>query len=95
MTTSHKITTHLWFDTQAKAAAEFYVDIFPNSAIQHLTVLRDTPSGDCDVVTFTLAGQPFQAISAGPYFTLNPSVSFTVYCATAAQVGASPTSWPE
>ena len=88
MTTSHKITTHLWFDTQAKAAAEFYVDIFPNSAIQHLTVLRDTPSGDCDLVTFTLAGQPFQAISAGPYFTLNPSISFTVYCATAAEVDA-------
>lgn len=86
MTVTHKIIPHLWFDTQAKAAAEFYVDIFPNSAVQHLTVLRDTPSGDCDLVTFTLAGQPFQAISAGPFFPLNPSISFTVHCATAEEV---------
>ena len=88
MAATHKITPHLWFDTQAKAAAEFYVDVFPNSAIHHLTVLRDTPSGDCDVVAFELVGQPFQAISAGPYFTANPSVSFTVNCATVAEVDA-------
>ncbi len=88
MATQHKITPHLWFDTQAKAAAEFYVDVFPDSAVTHLTVLRDTPSGDCDVVSFELAGQPFQAISAGPIFTPNPSVSFTVNCATAAEVDA-------
>jgi predicted 3-demethylubiquinone-9 3-methyltransferase (glyoxalase superfamily) len=88
MTATTQNHPHLWFDTQAKAAAEFYVDIFPNSAVQHLTVLRDTPSGDCDLVTFTLAGQPFQAISAGPFFPLNPSVSFTVHCATAEEVDA-------
>jgi predicted 3-demethylubiquinone-9 3-methyltransferase (glyoxalase superfamily) len=88
MTVTNKIIPHLWFDTQAKAAAEFYVDAFPNSAVQHLTVLRDTPSGDCDLVTFTLAGQTFQAISAGPFFPLNPSISFTVHCATAEEVDA-------
>lgn len=88
MTSQHKITPHLWFDTQAKAAAEFYVEIFPNSALKQLTVLHDTPSGDCDLVTFELAGQPFQAISAGPFFTPNPSISFSVNCATVAQVDA-------
>jgi len=88
MTVTGKIIPHLWFDTQAKAAAEFYVDAFPNSAVQHLTVLRDTPSGDCDLVTFTLVGQTFQAISAGPFFPLNPSISFTVHCATAEEVDA-------
>jgi predicted 3-demethylubiquinone-9 3-methyltransferase (glyoxalase superfamily) len=41
-------------------------------------VLHDTPSGDCDVVSFTLWGQPFMAISAGPVFTFNPSISFFV-----------------
>lgn len=86
--TTHKITPHLWFDTQAKAAAEFYVSLFPNSAVEHLTVLRDTPSGDSDMVTFTLAGQPYMAISAGPFFTPNPSVSFIVNCATVAEVDA-------
>jgi len=72
----HKITPHLWYDTEAKEAAEFYCFLFPDSKITNLTTLHDTPSGDCDVVSFQLSGQPFMAISAGPYFKFNPSVSF-------------------
>lgn len=71
-----KITPHLWFDKQAKEAAEFYASLFPDSAIQSVSTIRDTPSGDCDIVSFRLAGQPFMAISAGPLFKFNPSVSF-------------------
>lgn len=70
------ITPHLWFDTQAREAAAFYCSLFPESRIEHVTTIRDTPSGECDVVSFVLAGQPFMAISAGPYFTFNPSISF-------------------
>lgn len=72
------ITAHLWFDTQAREAAEYYVSVFPDSRIDSLTQLHNTPSGDCDVLAFTLAGQPFMAISAGPLFKFNPSVSFMV-----------------
>lgn len=72
------ITPHLWFDTQAKQAAAFYCSVFPQSKIDSIAQLRDTPSGDCDVVSFTLHGQPFMAISAGPLFKFNPSVSFFV-----------------
>ena len=72
------ITPHLWFDTQAREAAAFYCDLFPDSQVDSVTTLYDTPSGDCDVVAFTLHGQPFMAISAGPMFTFNPSVSFFV-----------------
>lgn len=74
------ITPHLWFDTQAKEAAEYYVSVFPNSKISSIQTLHDTPSGDCDVVSFELNGQPFMAISAGPTFKLNEAVSFIVYC---------------
>ncbi len=77
-----RITPHLWFDTQAKEAAEFYTSLFKDSEIANVTTLRDTPSGDCDIVSFALAGQPFQAISAGPLFAFNPSISFRVDCAT-------------
>jgi len=77
-----RITPHLWFDTQAREAAEFYCSIFPNSRIVHVTTLRDTPSGDCEVVSFELAGQPFMAISAGPLFKFNESISFIVPCET-------------
>jgi len=73
-----KITPHLWFDKEAREAAEFYVSLFPGSKIINVTRLTDTPSGDCDLVSFDLAGQPFMAISAGPSFKFNPSVSFHI-----------------
>lgn len=73
------ITPHLWFDTQAKEAAEFYASVFENSKVTNVSTIHDTPSGDCDVVSFTILGQPFMAISAGPYFTFNPSISFMIH----------------
>jgi predicted 3-demethylubiquinone-9 3-methyltransferase (glyoxalase superfamily) len=72
------ITPHLWFDTQAVEAARFYGSLFPDSSVDSIVTLRDTPSGDCDVVAFRLGGQPFMAISAGPLFAFNPAVSFIV-----------------
>lgn len=71
-----KIVPHLWFDKEAKEAAKFYTSLFPDSKITGVNRIRDTPSGDCDVVSFELASQPFMAISAGPFFKFNPSVSF-------------------
>ncbi len=73
-----KITPHLWFNTEAKEAAAFYTSLLPNSEVTNITQIHNTPSGDCDIVSFTLAGQPFMAISAGPLFTFNPSVSFFI-----------------
>ncbi|MGK6350668.1 VOC family protein [Parapedobacter sp. DT-150] len=73
-----KIVPHLWFDKEAKEAAEFYTSLFPDSRITHTTLLRSTPSGDSDVVSFELWKQEFMAISAGPVFKFNPSVSFMV-----------------
>ena len=72
------ITPHLWFDTQAKEAAEFYSTVFPDSSVTNVSTLHDTPSGDCDIVSFRVWGQDFMAISAGPVFTINPSISFMV-----------------
>jgi predicted 3-demethylubiquinone-9 3-methyltransferase (glyoxalase superfamily) len=75
----HKITPHLWFDKEAREAAELYVSAFGGSSkITNVRTLRDTPSGDSDIVSFELSGQPFMAISAGPLFKFNPSVSFMV-----------------
>jgi predicted 3-demethylubiquinone-9 3-methyltransferase (glyoxalase superfamily) len=76
----HGIVPHLWYATEAKEAAEFYCSVFSDSKINHISRLRDTPSGDCDVVSFTLLGKPFMAISAGPLFKFNESISFMVYC---------------
>ncbi len=73
-----KIIPHLWFDKEAKEATAFYTSLFPNSKIKSIATIPDTPSGDADMVTFDLAGQSFMAISAGPYFKLNPSISLFV-----------------
>ncbi len=75
-----KITPHLCYDKEAREAAEFYVSIFPQSKINSVVTLNDTPSGSVDTVTFELLGQEFQAISVGPDFKFNPSVSFYVTC---------------
>jgi predicted 3-demethylubiquinone-9 3-methyltransferase (glyoxalase superfamily) len=81
-----QITPHLWFDKEAKEAAEFYVTVFPNSRITHSSIIHDTPSGDCEIVSFELNGQSFMAISAGPLFKFNEAVSFMVPCETQAEV---------
>jgi len=76
---TQKIIPFLWFDKQAKAAAEFYVSAFGgDSAVTSVTPIADTPSGDVELVGFRLLGYQFTAISAGPAFKINPSVSFFV-----------------
>lgn len=73
-----KIIPHLWFDKEAKEATQFYTTVFPQSKITHTSTIKNTPSGDCDIVSFELWNQPFMAISAGPYFKFTPATSFIV-----------------
>jgi predicted 3-demethylubiquinone-9 3-methyltransferase (glyoxalase superfamily) len=56
-----KISPHLWFDKEAKEAAEFYCAVFPDSKITNIAILHDTPSGDLDTVSFELWG--FKTVS--------------------------------
>jgi len=82
-----KITPHLWYDKEAREVAEFYVSVFgKDSRIKSLTIIHDTPSGDAETVSFELYGQEFMAISAGPFFKFNPSISFMISCNTAEEV---------
>ncbi len=83
-----KITPHLWFDREAVEAAKLYTSAFPDSKISNITKIHNTPSGDSDIVSFTLSEQSFMAISAGPLFKFNPSVSFQVKCKTKSEVDA-------
>ncbi|HLV30039.1 MAG TPA: VOC family protein [Chitinispirillaceae bacterium] len=78
ITNKQKIIPHLWFDKEAEKAAGFYTSIFPESEITSITKIRNTPSGDTNSVSFKIRGHSFVAISAGPLFKLNPSISFFV-----------------
>ena len=75
---AQKIIPHLWYDREAKEAAEFYTSTFPHSKIINSTVLENTPSGKCDLVSFDILGYSFMAISAGPLFKFTPAISFMV-----------------
>jgi predicted 3-demethylubiquinone-9 3-methyltransferase (glyoxalase superfamily) len=85
-----KITPHLWYAKEAEEAARFYASIFPDSRVDRVTPLPvDSPSGPAGsvkVVEFTLCGQPFLAISAGPLDPFNHSISFVVSCDDQAEI---------
>jgi len=79
-----KILTHLWFAKEAAEAARYYASIFPDSRVDRVTpLMSDSPSGPAGsvkIVEFTLFGQPFQAISAGPHHEFNDAISILVFC---------------
>ncbi len=85
-TIEQKIVPHLWFDKEAKQAAKFYTSIFKDSRIKSTAMIHDTPSGSVEIVTFELFGQEFKAISAGPLFKFNESISFIVKCDTQEEI---------
>jgi predicted 3-demethylubiquinone-9 3-methyltransferase (glyoxalase superfamily) len=79
-----KIFTHLWFAEGAEEAAAFYASIFPDSRVDRVTVLQSEspsgPPGSVRVVDFTLSGQRFQAMTAGPHHDFNDAISIVVTC---------------
>jgi len=79
-----KIYTHLWYAKNADEAAKFYASIFPNSRVDRITpLLSESPSGppgSVKVVDFTLFGQRFQAMTAGPHHEFNDAISMVVAC---------------
>jgi predicted 3-demethylubiquinone-9 3-methyltransferase (glyoxalase superfamily) len=84
-----RITPNLWFDTQGKEAAEFYVSVFPNSEITNVTYYNEAgprEAGMVLTVDFVLDGQPYTAINGGPQFTFDEAVSLLVSCADQAEV---------
>jgi predicted 3-demethylubiquinone-9 3-methyltransferase (glyoxalase superfamily) len=79
-----KIFTFLWYAKEAEEAAAFYCSIFPDSHVDRVTpMLSESPSGppgSVKVVDFTLLGQRFQAMTAGPHHDFNDAISITVLC---------------
>jgi predicted 3-demethylubiquinone-9 3-methyltransferase (glyoxalase superfamily) len=74
---NNQIFPCLWFDGNAKEAAEFYCTVFNNSKI-----IDDTPM----VVTFELNGSKFMGLNGGPKFKFDEAVSFVVNCDTQEQI---------
>ena len=86
-----KIVPNLWFNGNAREAAEYYVSVFPNSKItgdskypasseDGLADFQLELAGKDLTVEFELNGEAFTAINAGPEFKFNEAVSFAVAC---------------
>ena len=87
MATMQKITSNLWFDTQAEEAAKFYTSVFKNSRIGKISrygkegyEIHKRPEGSVMTVQFYLEEQEFTALNGGPLFKFNEAISFIVNC---------------
>jgi len=67
----------LWFDGQAKAAADFYCTVFKDSKITAVNPI---------VVAFELNGNKFMGLNGGPQFKFNEAISLVVNCDTQAEI---------
>src|SRR5450755_2542116 len=86
LTNKIAMATCLWFDKNAEEAAKFYAATFPESRVG---AVHKSPSdypngkaGDVLTVDFTLLGQPFVGLNAGPGTTFNEGISFQVFTDT-------------
>lgn len=93
MATMNKITSNLWFDSQAEEAANFYVSVFKNAKIGRITKFSDEgyeihkrPAGSTMTVEFFLEGQSFLALNGGPIFKFNEAISFIINCETQEEI---------
>ena len=67
----------LWFDGQAKAAAEYYCSIFKNARIT-----AENPI----VVNFELNGFKFMGLNGGPKYKFSPANSYVIECDTQEEI---------
>ena len=77
-----KNTICLWYDRDAEAAARFYAETFPDSAV---TGIHRAPSdfpggkaGDVLTVEFTVCGVPCLGLNGGPVFPQTEAFSFQI-----------------
>jgi len=92
-----KITANLWFDGNAKEAADYYVSVFPDSKITNtsyypnsegegLADFQQDLAGKVLTVQFELSGVPFVAINAGSEFKFTEAISFSISCKDQAEI---------
>ena len=84
-----KITTFLWFDTQAEEAANFYVSLFKNSKVLNLARYGDAgpgPKGSVMIAEFELDGQKFVGLNGGPQFKFTEAISLAINCTSQEEV---------
>src|SRR5262245_2520773 len=79
----------LWFDTEAEAAANHYVSIFPNAKLGKVSrygkegkEIHGKEAGSVMTVAFEIEGLKFLALNGGPLFKFSEAISFQILCDT-------------
>jgi predicted 3-demethylubiquinone-9 3-methyltransferase (glyoxalase superfamily) len=83
------ITPFLWYESAAEEAANFYVSLFDNSRITHVSRYGDAgpgPKGSVMVIGFELEGRRFTALNGGPHYKLTEAFSLLVECTEQADI---------
>ncbi|MBB5637979.1 putative 3-demethylubiquinone-9 3-methyltransferase (glyoxalase superfamily) [Pedobacter cryoconitis] len=73
----HLIYPCIWFNGNAKEAADYYCLAFPDAEVKVCTPV---------VVTFHIHGKQFMGLNGGPDYKPNPSISFFTICETAEEI---------
>ena len=87
MATIQRLTTNLWFATEAEEAARFYVSIFNNSSIGQISYygtegqeIHQRPPGSVMTIGFQLDGHSFLGLNSGLVFKFNEAIAFIINC---------------
>ncbi|MCB9033688.1 MAG: VOC family protein [Chitinophagales bacterium] len=74
---TNKLFPCLWFDNQAKVAANFYCSVFKSSKI-----ISENPM----VVIFELNETKFMSMNGGPEYKFSPANSYVITCDTQEEI---------
>jgi predicted 3-demethylubiquinone-9 3-methyltransferase (glyoxalase superfamily) len=89
MASAQKVSTCLWYDTEAEEAARFYTSLIEGSRITAVSRYgkgAPMPEGTVLTVNFELAGTAFMALNGGPYFKFTEASSMVVNCDSQAEI---------
>lgn len=79
----------LWIDTEAEQAAQFYVDLIPDSRITDVARMPQggpLPAGTAMLVSFELAGARYRALNGAAQAAFTEAVSFCYDAQTQAEI---------
>lgn len=88
-----KLTTNLWFDSNAEEAVDFYLSVFKDgkkgNVVRYTEVGQEVHGqepGSVMTIDFEILDQQFIALNGGPVFKFNEAISFVVNCETQEEI---------
>jgi predicted 3-demethylubiquinone-9 3-methyltransferase (glyoxalase superfamily) len=91
--TLHKITTCLWFDSQAEDAIKFYASVFANAKVGSTSYYTEAgseahqkPADSVMTTVCTIDGHELMGLNGGPVFSITPAISLYVSCKSETEV---------